>query len=402
MKENCAKNIISVASLPAPKYELYSVLKKGELLHVWDAVLIRLLSEVFRVPYQVLIPPDEEWGKMLPDGNWTGLIGMVKRSEADLAVGGIALLDKRFHAVTFSYPYLFSKMTFMTDKPKPLSTSLALIYPFSLKLWILIAITIFSVSYILFIVTNRKQAFQSVLFKVFGLLLEKAVRIRVLKKSIGLLLSTWLLFIYVVTSSYKALLLSFLSIPTLTGIQNIADLSKAAEQNSVSCYTYKGHSFPQILLESEFESWRIIGKCLQRNPITSGDPKELFVKASSNKAFFGGKIFMMRVEKNYLISEDSFFNVMFAIPISKNFCHRDKLNEVIHRLFAAGLFTKHSKDEEMAFELYRSPYDKIELNTQKVIGIDDIRGAFLLLICGNILALIVLVIEIFVKYYYSK
>lgn len=141
------------------------------------------------------------------------MIGMVKRSEADLAVGGIALLNKRLHAVTVSYPYLFSKMTFMTDKPKPLSTSLALIYHFSLKLWILVMVTLFSISYMLFIVTNRKQAFQSALFKVvFGLLLENAVRIRVRKKSIGFLLSTWLVFIFVVTSSYKALLLSFLSI----------------------------------------------------------------------------------------------------------------------------------------------------------------------------------------------
>lgn len=55
-------------------------------------------------------------------------------------------------------------------------------------------------------------------------------------------------------NSYKAVLISLITLPRLSGIRNIQDLAKAAEQNSISCYIYKGPGFQEILLESDFVS----------------------------------------------------------------------------------------------------------------------------------------------------
>ena len=51
---------------------------------------------------------------------------MMQHSEADLAVGGVILSEERFHAVKYSYPYLYSEMTFLTDKLTPLAQILHL------------------------------------------------------------------------------------------------------------------------------------------------------------------------------------------------------------------------------------------------------------------------------------
>lgn len=243
----------------------------------------------FDFPFKIFIPPDDEYGISFPDGNWTGLIGMVGRAEVDMAVGSVTLVEDRFQAVNFSYPYLFSDITFITDKLQPLSTDLALLYPFSLILWILIMATIFIVSFILYILTSRKKTFQNILFMVFGSLMGISIHFKVRKITLGILLSTWLIFAFVITNSYKGLLLSFLSFPPFIGIRSIPDLAKAAEQNSITCYTYKGHVLPQIFHESEFELWRSIGKCLMRNVITSEIRKNYFLTLLPTKRLLVGE-----------------------------------------------------------------------------------------------------------------
>lgn len=41
--------------------------------------------------YQLVVPPDRAWGGPQPDGTITGLIGMVARHEANLAICEITI-----------------------------------------------------------------------------------------------------------------------------------------------------------------------------------------------------------------------------------------------------------------------------------------------------------------------
>lgn len=111
---------------------------------------------------------------------------------------------------------------------------------------------------------------------------------------------------------------------------------------------------------------------------------------------------MMSFEKDFFISEESFFNVMYAIPISRNFCRQQELNKIIHRLLAAGLFSKHLKDEQLLWELNIPTSNETESSGHKKLRITDLKGAFLMLISGYILASSVFVIEIFIKYYFPR
>lgn len=84
-------------------------------------------------------------------------MGMVHRSEVELAVGGIALAEKRLQDVNFSYLYQISDCTFLTDKPKPTSMTLTLIYAFSEILWILIILVVLLLPFLLFLLVHRKK-----------------------------------------------------------------------------------------------------------------------------------------------------------------------------------------------------------------------------------------------------
>lgn len=401
MNKNQKPNVISIASLIAPPLDVYSLLIDGKIVHIYDANLILLLSQIFGVPYKVSIPSDGEFGVKLANGSWSGVIGMVIRSEADLATD-VPLDEENWDAVNFSYPYLFTDNTFMTDKPKPASMNMAIFYPFSLKLWILIATVFFFFSFLLFLQVKKKQTYLIVLFILFGNLMEKSIDIKLRKKMYRLILSTWLIFAFIITNCYKALLLSFLTLPSMTGIRTISDLGKAAEENSVTCYTYKGTPLPQILIESHFDSWNSIGRCLQRQEMALQDAEEAFVKLPPGKAFLGPRIYLEPYQKDYLISAESFFNIMFVFPISRNFCCKNYLNEMIHRLFAAGIFQKLCIDEQVQLELKLGSSRINASNDSKILQIGDLKGAFIILISGYVLSIITLLIEITAKRYLRR
>ena len=126
-------------------------------MYIQNANLLRLLSNVFRASYNVLIPADGEIGVALPNGNWTGMLGLVQNTEADMAVGRVMLSENRFKVFNFSYPYLVTEITFMTDKLKPISTSMTLLYPFSFTVWTSLAVFILTFSVLLFVLLKEEN-----------------------------------------------------------------------------------------------------------------------------------------------------------------------------------------------------------------------------------------------------
>lgn len=329
MKYSNSSNSISIAAIPNPEYDLYSIQNEGKIVYVEGAPLIRLLSEIFRVPYEIHLVTHGQTGVKLTNGSWTGMTGMVQRSEVDLATGGV-LTYERFQAINVSYPYGFSDITFMTDNPKPVPTSLAIFYPFSSILWIILIVAVLIFSCALHLHVHRTQTYQNIFCMLLGNLLEKSIDMRLRKLGLKLIVSMWLMFSFVITNSYKAVLLSILTLPPLIGIRDIADLAKAAGQDSVKCYTYKGASLTHILLQSDFDSWRSIGRCMQRNVIQGDDEEKSFVLDPSNKAFITRRGYLKPYEEMFLISKDSFYHTNIAFYLSKKFCCQEYLGFIVY------------------------------------------------------------------------
>lgn len=248
----------------------------------------------------------------------------------------------------------------------------------------------------------RKHTYQNILFTILGSLLEKSIDIHPQKVSLKLIIGTWLMFAFVITNSYKAVLLSILTLPPLSGIRDIPDLAKAAEKNSATCYTYTGALLQQIFLEAEIDTWRAFDNCLKRNVITLRNAEEAFKQDTFNKAFITARDYMKPYKQDYFISEDSFFNIMHAFSVSKHFCCLSYLNKMIHRLFAAGLFQKIENDEEYLLELSMVHTNTDESSQLKVLQLRDLKGAFIVLFTGYALSTIQFFIEIRYKYNFLK
>ncbi|GIX95570.1 putative glutamate receptor [Caerostris extrusa] len=73
--------------------------------------LIHLVTSELKFKYKIKIPLDNEFGTRGPGGNWTGLLGMLQRKEADM-VFSIAVTEERTEVADFSQPYAFDAATF--------------------------------------------------------------------------------------------------------------------------------------------------------------------------------------------------------------------------------------------------------------------------------------------------
>ncbi|GIY54814.1 glutamate receptor ionotropic, delta-1 [Caerostris extrusa] len=82
------------------------------------------------------------YGDPLPDGNFTGMVGMVQRGEADLAMTYLSLNEIRSKVVNFSWPYCAEGISFITAKPINYEQKLALLQVSDIATWMGIGIVL--------------------------------------------------------------------------------------------------------------------------------------------------------------------------------------------------------------------------------------------------------------------
>ncbi|GBN57508.1 hypothetical protein AVEN_154745-1, partial [Araneus ventricosus] len=75
--------------------------------------------EAMKMPFQLVIAEDREWGRILPNGSWTGIIGNIQKGAADIADSYLGITEQRATVVDFSTVYLTDDITFAIKKPVP-------------------------------------------------------------------------------------------------------------------------------------------------------------------------------------------------------------------------------------------------------------------------------------------
>lgn len=377
-----------------PKSLSVAVTSSNKSSHYIEFRFISLLQQLLNFKLVKIESADQQLGLLKDDGNWTGVIGMLQREEADIGLGKLFITPERSSAVDFSYPTLYGTVTFATDKPKYISSSYAVLYPFSFYVWIAVIISLIIVFLVSYFSVRPKCGFQSMLLTIYGIFLEHSMKMKFSKLGTKLLLSFWIVGTMFITFAYKAVLLSFLTFPTLTGIRDVSELSKAAESDSIKCSTYKGSLIYSVLQHSKDESWNKIAECMTRSDMFLVTTTDFIPPTSYKKAFISLKSNLGRMKTNYYISDDHFYTALIAIAVRKSFCCKDRLDELIHKVSAAGIFNKFLEEEAFFFSL---PYTSAKVEAQeseRKITLKDLSVAFVLLIFGYIISFISFILEI--------
>lgn len=323
------------------------------------------------------------------------MIGMLERGEADMTVCGITADEEQMKVVNFSYPLYASDISFMTNKPEPYAKHFAIFDSFSLWVWIGVVTCLILIPLILYMFLKGRKSYSTVMMAVIASLLEKSFPFEARRKNTVFLLLTWFLGTTVLTTSYKAVILSVITFPKMVVIRDISDLSKAAKENSVTCISYK-EGIPCVSwYESEDDRLESIGDCLKRSDVKSLHGQGPFDDYPYKKVFISDRVDLITYARRYFISDDSFAVNQLGMAYSKNFCCPRKLESVIHRIVAADLYPKTLRDRDYVAQLRMNlPKDAPLISP---LSLKDLSGAFIVLFIGYLLSLLIFIAEIITK-----
>lgn len=389
---NCSRYLKFAVGLDSSRSALYYATKDGaKYISRRDAKFADVIAHAVGVPFELVPSIDGETGRHLPNGNWTGLMGMVLRGEVDLATC-MSATTYRNQVVDFSYPLYMEQITFVTSKPDFLPKIYALLDPFSKELWLIFLATLVIMSVVVYVFLRRKYTYQFVLINMLKNLLDQSSNLKLDKLSEQLLLLTWIIGVMSVSSCYSAVLLSFLSFPSRgAGVQDISDLSRAVAKGTHECATYPGSYFPNFLLSSEDEL-KIIGHSSKKN-MKSRDILKTMQQSKKKIAFIGLRSDFLMLDNDYFISENIFCGTMPVSAFRKDFPCKSSLNTAILKISSTGLFQKILKDTAFLNNIHQLLHAQVD-DIKKILSLSDISGAFAMLLIGYMLSCLTFMIEI--------
>ncbi|GFR18164.1 PBPe domain-containing protein [Trichonephila clavata] len=344
---------LKIGVLPSPNYlEIKRTVNHGVQLSGFQGKILAVILENLGFKYEFIVPEIRMWGHRKEDGNWTGLIGLVNTNEADMALSTIGVSEDRSKAVDFSNP---------------------------------------------FTIEGCPQA---------------AIDIDDSSAKSKLLLAFWWPFSMILSFSYSAALLSFLTIPLQEEtIKDFRELAAAVESGSHRCYSILESDIVTYLINSEKPHYTSLGRTIIRNDwfysftnikegrYISRHSVELISRTSATLLYGTGQY-----HPNILISKDTLALWPIAVALSKKFCCKSKVNKVISRLLSSGIPSKFLADESFKIHLVdeRERTDTKSTKVKKQLSVKDISGTLMLLGSGYITSLVVLAGEIIYARIFTK
>nr|XP_015910429.1 glutamate receptor ionotropic, delta-1-like [Parasteatoda tepidariorum] len=388
---------LTIAIVLAPNLRVSTDMNGNRILSKLEGRFIQLLMDTLKMPFKLIVASDNEWGRELSNGTWTGMLGLVHRGEADMAINAISSTEDRLQVVDFSIPYTEEDVKFFAPSPKRVPTMYAYLYPFSFNVWLLSLCVLFLLPLIYALTSKDKRVFFKFFLDFFGSLLRAPIadKDKSLKRRFFLLLS--LIFSFILSSCYCAVLLSFLSIPLYESVpRNFNDLSKSVIKGQYECQVFAGTFLLQLMLNSTDRNLRKMGRIIRKNSWTfQADDAEdgTFNKKRITIITAAGVPYMYDDYNSLVVSEDSLITTSICVALRKNFCHKDKVNEAITRIRNAGLYDK-IITEEVRFITFGNKNNDAILEAVHPIRLRDIYGPIIILVFGYIVSILALIGEI--------
>ncbi|XP_063593029.1 glutamate receptor ionotropic, delta-1-like [Penaeus indicus] len=125
------------------------------------ANILHVFAEKMNFDYELVQPPDHVWGVPLPDGNWTGMLGMLQRQcrtvkvlcyimlvvyyEVEFALGPFGVTSSRETVCDFSVPVKTENSAILVVRPAQQSDVSGFLKPFTISVWLLILASVVAV-----------------------------------------------------------------------------------------------------------------------------------------------------------------------------------------------------------------------------------------------------------------
>ncbi|XP_060069605.1 uncharacterized protein LOC132549672 [Ylistrum balloti] len=190
--------------------------------------LLEQLSVELNFTFEVIVSPDGDFGVMLDNDSWTGLIGQLQRKDVDLVAAPLSITIQREHVMDFIHPFFHDHSVVLIQKPDPQETKWrTLIDPYSDTVIISIGLSLPLASLVLVALENFSpvynnedrlpnesdlNSFLGSFWYLFGALLTQGGKYTPQALSSRLFVGMWWLFCIISLATYSGNLIASLTV----------------------------------------------------------------------------------------------------------------------------------------------------------------------------------------------
>ncbi|KAK3867483.1 hypothetical protein Pcinc_027053 [Petrolisthes cinctipes] len=384
-----------------------------------DISILDALTSTLNFSYQLVVPPDRAWGGPQPDGTVTGLIGMVARHEANLAICEITITDQRETVVDFTAPYWLESLTLVSRAPRQRDRSLAVFWPFTALVWALIGVATVVMGPVLWVVVWAQRgeggdtppppprpSLQQLTFNMFRSLVVQENLLVSQDWPLRFVFIAWYFFCYNVYAMYAGTLTAVLAIPTFEKpVDSLTDLPLAS-LDGFAVGTLKDSSTEFLFRGADsgiyHEVWQLF------HPIHSllPDPELGFDKVLKDKFVLINSELnaeiraTVRGRHRYHFGRDTFYPHGYGIACTTGAPFRLSFEKMLAWITEAGLINFWAEQEiqkvsgQTATEEGVEAGDDTEGSGPGSLTLQHLQAAFLLLVCGALVAGVVFLMEV--------
>ncbi|KAL1516627.1 hypothetical protein ABEB36_000512 [Hypothenemus hampei] len=371
--------------------------------------LLRELASMVGFEYRIELVPDGKYGAIdLETGEWNGIVRQLMEKKADLAVGSMTINYARESVIDFTKPFMNLGISILfkvpTDKESAFFTFLD---PLGFKIWLSTLGAFFMAGFTIYALAkftpyerkkmkNRMNMSNSFWF-VIGTLLRQGTGVAPQATSTRIVGGIWWFFTLIIISSYTANLAAFLTVERMiTPIENAEDL---AGQTEIPYGTLESGSTMTFFRDSMIETYKKMWRFMEnRKPSVFVPSYEEGIK----RVLEGNYAFLMESTMlDYIVQRDCNLTQIGGLLDSKGYGiatpmgspWRDKISLAILELQEKGeiqmLYDKWWKNTGETCQRN----EKGKESKANSLGVDNIGGVFVVLLCGLAFAVIIAIME---------
>ncbi|XP_024885053.1 glutamate receptor ionotropic, kainate 2-like isoform X2 [Temnothorax curvispinosus] len=383
---------------------------------------VDLLAAVARevgFSYRLELVPDRKYGARDPEtGEWNGIVRELMRHKADLAVGSMTINYARESVIDFTKPFMNLGISILFKVPTKHQAQLfSFMNPLAIEIWlyvlaayVLVSVTMFVVSRFSpyewnnphpchpgpEIVENQFSLSNSFWFTI-GTLMQQGSDLNPKATSTRIVGGIWWFFTLIIISSYTANLAAFLTVERMiTPIEHAEDL---ASQTDIAYGTLDSGSTMTFFRDSMIETYKKMWRFMENKK------PSVFVSTYEEgiqRVLQGDYAFLMESTMiDYIVQRDCNLtqigglldNKGYGIATPMGSPWRDKISLAILELQEKG------EIQILYDKWWKSPGDtcmrteKGKENKANALGVDNIGGVFVVLLCGLAFAVLIAIFE---------
>ncbi|XP_039277718.1 glutamate receptor ionotropic, kainate 2 isoform X3 [Nilaparvata lugens] len=383
--------------------------------------LLREIANMVGFEYQIQLVPDGKYGVFDHEtGEWNGIVRQLMDKKADLAVGSMTINYARESVIDFTKPFMNLGISILfkvpTDKESRFFTFLD---PLALEIWLLAFVAFVSVCLCLYAISrfspyewynpkpwkgkddprlmvNTFSLSNSVWF-ITGTLLRQGAGLNPKATSTRIVGGIWWFFTLIIISSYTANLAAFLTVERMiTPIENAEDL---AGQTDISYGTLDSGSTMTFFRDSMIETYKKMWRFMENKKPSVFVPT---YEEGIRRVLEGNYAFLMESTMlDYIVQRDCNLTQIGGLLDSKGYGIATPMGSPWRDKISLAILELQEKGEiQMLYDKWwKNPGDTCTRNEKgkeskaNALGVDNIGGVFVVLLCGLAIAVIVAIFE---------